>query len=259
MKFLISFLILLSCQPLTLGRVVEGETVSFHVKNKCPFPIWPATAPNTGHPVIADGGFYLPSGKAHRVIAPPNWNGRFWARTGCNFSSGSSPACQTGDCQSLLACNGTIGLPPATLVEVNLVADSSKPSFYDVSLVDGYNVPVAVSTVPSNPKCMIQGCKSNINSVCPQELQVTDKIKGDVVACKSACLAFNLDLFCCRNSYGKAEKCKPSMYSKMFKDACPSYFSYAFDTPTSLVSCASKEFLITFCPDKWNGDHQYSM
>ncbi|KAJ0966260.1 hypothetical protein J5N97_027398 [Dioscorea zingiberensis] len=259
MEFLVSFLILLSWQPLILG-VAEGDTVTFHVKNKCPFPIWPAAAPNSGHQVIADGGFYLPSGQGRRVYAPLDWNGRFWARTGCNFTaSGSSPACQTGDCQGLLACNGAIGLPPATLIEITLVPDASKPNFYDVSLVDGYNVPVEVSTKPTNPKCLIQGCKKSMNSMCPQELQVLDKVNGDVVACKSACLAFNLDLFCCRNTYGKPEKCKPSMYSKMFKDACPSYFSYAFDTPTLLKACASMEYLITFCPSKWNVEHHQSM
>lgn len=89
---------------------------------------------------------------------------------------------------------------------------------------------------------------------CPLELQVVNG-KGEVVACKSACLAFNLDSFCCRNKYGTPQKCKPSVYSKMFKDACPSYVSYAFDQPSPLVSCPADEFVITFCPEKWGGEH----
>ena len=79
------------------------------------------------------------------------------------------------------------------------------------------------------------------------------------MACKSACLAFDNDKFCCRNQYGSPGKCKPSVYSKIFKDACPNYFSYAFDTPTPLVSCASSEFIITFCPYGWGegaGEHK---
>ncbi|KAK1281747.1 Thaumatin-like protein [Acorus calamus] len=231
---------------------IGGQTVTFHVINKCPFPVWPATAANVGHPVLADGGFSLPSGQGRRVQAPPTWNGRFWARTGCDFTSTSKPACQTGDCNGILACNGTIGLPPATLVQVTLQPDKSKPSFYDVSVVDGYNIPVSVSTMPADLKCFIGGCSKNPNGLCPPELQVLNK-NGSVIACKSACLAFNLDVFCCRNAYGTPGTCKPTMYSKVFKEACPSYFSYAYDSPPPLVNCYSKDYVITFCPSKWGG------
>ncbi|XVE68042.1 hypothetical protein DITRI_Ditri09bG0036600 [Diplodiscus trichospermus] len=41
--------------------------VTFYLHNKCPSPTWPATAPSTGHPVIADDGFYLPPGKTEHV------------------------------------------------------------------------------------------------------------------------------------------------------------------------------------------------
>ncbi|XP_020574775.1 thaumatin-like protein [Phalaenopsis equestris] len=233
-----------------ISYLVKGQNVSFYIRNDCPFEIWPAIAPNVGHPVLANGGFLLSSGKTKRIQAPPQWNGRFWARTDCDFSSNLNPSCQTGDCQGLLFCNGTIGLPPATLVEVSIQEETSKPSFYDVSLVDGYNLPVSVSARPTNPNCLIQGCKRSVNDVCPEELQILDQ-KRDVIACKSACLAFNQDIFCCRGSYQSPEKCKPSMYSKLFKDACPSYFSYAYDTPTPLMSCSSKVYVITFCPSKW--------
>ncbi|WKA04489.1 hypothetical protein VitviT2T_022523 [Vitis vinifera] len=231
-----------------------AQPVSLYISNKCPFPIWPATAPNAGHPVIADGGFSLPSGQTRRIYAPPTWSGRLWARTGCKFNSNWQPACQTGDCDGRFACNGTIGLPPATLVQISLQPDKSKPSFYDVSLVDGYNLPVSVTTKPRASKCSIGGCLTNMNSLCPQELQVLSN-NMEVVACKSACLAFNLDMFCCRNEYGTPEKCKPSVYSKMFKGACPSYYSYAFDTPAPLVNCPSKEYIITFCPSNWGDEH----
>ena len=137
------------------------------------------------------------------------------------------------------------------LAQVALQEDKSKPSFYDVSVVDGYNLPISVSTMPADRKCWIGGCTKSINSVCPPELQVLDQ-SGGVIACKSACLAFDLDVFCCRNSYGKPQKCKASMYSKMFKDACPSYFSYAYDSPPPLVNCYSKDYVITFCPSKWS-------
>lgn len=90
----------------------------------------------------------------------------------------------------------------------------------------------------------------DVRSSCPTELEVLN-YNGEVVACKSACLAFDLDNFCCRNGYGSPEKCRPNVYSKIFKDACPNYFSYAFDTPAPLVSCGSLEYIITFCPNGW--------
>jgi len=92
--------------------------VTFHVTNKCPFSIWPAIAPNAGHPMIADGGFLLHCGRTQQVQLPATWNGRFWARTGCKCTPTSQCACETGDCRGLLSCNGSIGLPPATLVQV---------------------------------------------------------------------------------------------------------------------------------------------
>ncbi|MCL7038876.1 hypothetical protein MKW94_015855 [Papaver nudicaule] len=222
----------------------EGYAVTFHVRNKCTFPLWPATASNVGHPVIADGGFFLPSGQTKRIQA----------RTGCDFTSTSNtkPCCQTGDCGGKIACNGSIGLPPATLVQVSL--QPNKPSFYDVSLVDGYNVPISVYAKSKVSNCHIGGCLKDLNKICPQELRVLNG-DGKVVACKSACLAYNLDIFCCRNAYGNPNKCKPNMYSNMFKQACPSYYSYAFDSPPPLVSCTSDEYIITFCPSKWGSEH----
>lgn len=103
--------------------VVRGCT--FYISNKCPFPIWPATASNRGHPVIANGGFYLGPGKIRKIAAVPgDWSGRIWARTGCNFDDDDSvnhkAACETGDCDGQLECNGLIGLPPATLVQFAL-------------------------------------------------------------------------------------------------------------------------------------------
>jgi hypothetical protein len=71
------------------------------------------------------------------------WQGRFWARTGCNFNGNGQGHCATGDCGDKLQCNGAGGVPPATLVEVTLNGDGGQ-DFYDISLVDGFNVPAQV-------------------------------------------------------------------------------------------------------------------
>ncbi|CDY30841.1 BnaC04g26960D [Brassica napus] len=244
---LLQLFIIWSC--IVYGKITCHE-VTFYVQNKCPFPIWPAVAPNSGHPVLASGGFYLPCGNTRRIDVPWGWNGRIWARTGCDFSSNWNQACETGDCDGRLECNGLIGKPPATLIQIAVQADKSKLNFYDVSLVDGYNLPVTVTSKPMSSKCTIFGCHRDLKTTCPEELQVVNK-EGRVVACKSACLAFDNDRFCCRNAYGTPDKCKRTTYSMLFKEACPSYYSYAYDAPPPLVSCAAKEYIITFCPSSW--------
>ncbi|KAF6982650.1 hypothetical protein CFC21_001015 [Triticum aestivum] len=254
--------LLLSCILLLAlpgPAVLMAGGVTFHVTNKCPFPVWPAVAPNAGHPVLAAGGFFLPAGQSKRVGAPATWNGRLWGRTGCNFAGtdANAASCLTGDCDGRLACNGSVGAPPATLVEVSLHADQSKGSSYDVSVVDGYNLPVAVWTRPANRSgdCFIAGCAKNVNAVCPPELQVTASggagKKATVVACRSACLAFGLDAFCCRGAYGTAETCRSSVYSRLFRDACPAYYSYAYDVAAATARCYAQEYVVTFCPSRW--------
>ncbi|CAA0828450.1 Pathogenesis-related thaumatin superfamily protein [Striga hermonthica] len=250
-KFLACFITLVLLSSGNFGV----QTCTFYVTNKCPFSIWPATAPNQGHPVLADGGFHLPSGQTKMFRAPGDWSGRIWARTGCTFglATNPGPACETGDCGNQLECEGLIGNPPATLVEFTIQADKQKPSFYDVSLVDGYNLPVQVSSKGLDPKCTILSCRRDLKVACPRELSVYDR-SGDVVACKSACLAFGHDMFCCRNEYGSPDKCGPSAYSKVFKDACPRYVSYAYDSQGTLASCWSDEYVVTFCPGKWGAE-----
>uniref|UniRef100_A0A0D9XJN7 Thaumatin-like protein n=1 Tax=Leersia perrieri TaxID=77586 RepID=A0A0D9XJN7_9ORYZ len=237
------------------GPVVPVHGVTFRIVNKCPFPIWPATAPNTGHPILADGGFLLPSGQSRRVKSPPTWTGRFWARTGCtNTNTTTNHAyCLTGDCAGRLACNGTVGSPPATLVEFNLQNDNTTSfASYDVSLVDGYNIPVSVwpKPVTTDRKCVIAGCGKDVNAACPPELQV--KAGKVVVGCKSACVAFGSDALCCRGEYGTAETCRGSVYSRMFREACPAYVSYPYDAAAAVATrCYGQEYVVAFCPSRW--------
>ncbi|KAL7190448.1 hypothetical protein ACSBR2_022679 [Camellia fascicularis] len=265
-------LILNNISILVGDSVAQAYTI--YATNTCPFPIWPATAPNEGQPVIADGSFYLPPGQTKTFQAPGTWSGRIWARTGCNFTSNLKLACKSGDYDGQLHYNGKIGLPPTTLVEMSIQVDKTKLIFYDVSLVDGYCVCQFSTTLPIkhstgehwqnrlSPNDLSQkeeipavvrpsgGTPTIKSRMCPQELQVLSK-DGEVVACKSACLAFDADEFCCRNEYGSPEKCRPSVYAKIFKDVCPDYSSYAFDMLTPLVNCTSDEHVITFCPSNW--------
>nr|GEW10614.1 hypothetical protein [Tanacetum cinerariifolium] len=190
-------------------------------------------------------GFKLPPSKSYTLFLPPNWSGRLWGREGCSFSSTGHGHCNTGDCGGALYCNGTGGEPPATLAEITLAAEFD---FYDVSLVDGYNLPIAIKPFKGTGYCRYVGCVSDLNVMCPVGLQVRSlDDKRRVVACKSACSVFKSPRFCCTGNYGNAFTCKATAYSKIFKVACPRAYSYAYDDATSVATCTSASYLLTFC------------
>ena len=147
-----------------------------------------------------------------------------------------------------MECSGRTAMPPATLAEFTLDGYGGM-DFFDVSLVDGYNIPMLV--VPqggTGQNCTSIGCVSDLNESCPSELKVMSTDGGDSVACKSACEAFNQPQYCCSGAYGTPDTCKPSTYSQVFKTACPHAYSYAYDDKTSTFTCASADYTITFCP-----------
>ncbi|KAG7641950.1 Thaumatin family, partial [Arabidopsis suecica] len=68
-----------------------------------------------------------------------------------------------------------------------------------------------------------------------------------VVACKSACEAFNKPEYCCTGAFSKPETCPPTKYSKIFKGACPTAYSYVYDYASSRFTCTSANYVISFC------------
>lgn len=215
--------------------------------NNCKEQIWPAILGNSGHDTLNGGGFPLGSGQQVVVDAPQWWSGRVWARQGCCFDqSGRGPPCQTGDCSGQLRCTGMAGQPPATVVEMTLGTPNNPLHYYDVSLVDGFNLPVAMIPVGGAAGCGVAACEADVNACCPEGLAV--RRGGRVVGCKSACLGVGGDRYCCTGQFGTAATCKPTSYSKLFKDICPRAYSYAYDEATGLKSCRANRYVITFCP-----------
>ncbi|EOA34123.1 hypothetical protein CARUB_v10021625mg, partial [Capsella rubella] len=194
------------------------STVIFY--NKCKHTVWPGIKPSAGEKLLAGGGFELPANKSHTIQLPPLWSGAFWGRHGCTFNKYGHGRCTTGDCGGYLSCNGSGGSPPATLAEFTL----GPLDFYDVSLVDG-----------------------DLNQMCPVGLQVMSRNGKRVVACKSACSVFKLPKYCCTGLFGNPISCKPTAYSKIFKTACPTAYSYAYDDPTSIFTCSKANYIVTFC------------
>ncbi len=108
---------------------------------------------------------------------PDNWaSSRIWPRTGCVQKNGRF-VCETGQCRDSLQCSGSTGVPPCTLAEFNLNPGND---WYDLSLVDGFNVPMSIETDKAG--CKSPRCTKNINQNCPGEFQKRNSA-GQVVAC----------------------------------------------------------------------------
>ncbi|KAL4605633.1 hypothetical protein ACB092_09G044000 [Castanea dentata] len=215
--------------------------------NNCPRTIWPGTLTSDQKPQLPNTGFELASKASLALDVQAPWKGRFWARTRCTTNSGKF-TCETADCSTgQVACNGNGAIPPASLVEINIAANRGM-DFYDVSLVDGFNLPVSVATRGGTGDCKATSCPANVNAVCPPELQVKGS-DGSVLACKSACTAFNQPQYCCTGAFNTPKTCPPTNYSRIFKQQCPQAYSYAYDDPTSTFTCSSApDYVITFCP-----------
>lgn len=133
--------------PPLAPRQGSSGNVALQISNQCPGTIWPAvyTMSGSGN---SNTGFSLSPGGNKTVYVPLDWQGRVWGRSNCSFSSngqassGNGQACTTGDCGGVLACKSP-GTPPATLAEFTMNGSSSQ-TFYDISLVDGYNLPLAI-------------------------------------------------------------------------------------------------------------------
>ncbi|CAN4127423.1 unnamed protein product [Withania somnifera] len=164
------------------------------VRNNCPYTVWAAGVP-------VGGGKRLERDQTWTINAPPGTKqARIWGRTGCNFDASGKGKCQTGDCNGI---------------------------FFDISLVDGFNVPMEFS--PTSNGCT-RGitCKGDqINQQCPNEL----KTPG---GCNNPCLVFKIDEYCC-NSF--------------FKKMCHDAYSYPKDDQTSTFTCpAGTNYKVVFCP-----------
>lgn len=136
----------------------------FTITNNCPFTIWPGTLAGAGTPPLPTTGFQLDSGQAVKLTSVPGWSGRIWARTGCTFDATGIGKCQTGDCGGRLECDGNGAAPPTSLFEITL-GQGDQQDYYDVSMVDGYNLPLLVLPrgVYGKSACNSTGCVTDLN------------------------------------------------------------------------------------------------
>ncbi|KAF2288653.1 hypothetical protein GH714_009985 [Hevea brasiliensis] len=154
--------------------LVGGQLI---IVNNCNESIWPGVLGGAGHQTPKDGGFHLGSGEEIVLDLPQKWSGRIWGRQGCSFDKNGKGSCDTGDCSGLLHCQGAGGAPPATIVEMTLGSSTSPLHFYDVSLVDGFNLPVSMAPVGGGIGCGVASCKVDVNICCPSALEVKKMVK----------------------------------------------------------------------------------
>ncbi|KAI0672089.1 thaumatin-like protein [Trametes maxima] len=242
-----------------LPALVHGRT--FTVTNSCPFTIWCMFTDLSAGTAVPNfpTGWVAPPSNSVSFSVPDNWKaGRIWGRRDCDFTITTGATCLDGWCNGGLLCDPTTGtgVPPATVAEWTLQGDGNR-DFYDVSLVDGYNLPMAIT---NSANCPVADCPVDLGPNCPAPIKGPFDSTGFPVGCKSACAA-NLDgnptdsANCCSGSHSTAATCPASgvQYYDYFKGNCPNSYAYAYDesSNTALWTCDSEknaDYTLTFCP-----------
>ncbi|MFF7334661.1 thaumatin family protein [Streptomyces sp. NPDC008150] len=204
--------------------------------------VWAVATDTAAYPA----GRRLAPGQSTSVTVAGNWGGRIWGRTGCVSSAAGT--CAGGDCTSV--CEGAN--PPTTLGEFSFAAYAGL-DFYDVSMVDGSNLPMFVNishTTTTDPVdasgCYRGTCTSEVD--CPAAMRQLSG--GQPIGCKPPCAAFGGDTYCCRGAWAGRENCVPSKwpvdYTQVFKKAEPYAYSYAFDDAATMSCKGACYYRVTF-------------
>ncbi|KAK8989624.1 hypothetical protein V6N11_064042 [Hibiscus sabdariffa] len=174
-----------------------ANAATFNIRNNCPYTVWAAAVPGGGRQ-LGRGG---------------TWN--------LNVNVGTTGA--------------PYGAPPNTLAEFAL-NQYNNLDFFDISLVDGFNVPMEFS--PTSGSCS-RGirCVADIIGQCPNEL----KAPG---GCNNPCTVYKTDQYCCNSG-----SCSATDFSRFFKKRCPDAYSYPKDDQTSTFTCpGGTNYRVVFCP-----------
>ncbi|OBZ90797.1 Pathogenesis-related protein 5 [Choanephora cucurbitarum] len=180
--------------------------------------------------------FDLTPGASNSFSKPDQWGGRVWGRYSCSGSSG----------KNLEYCNTPGASNPASLAEFFFKGSGGK-DFYDISLVDGYNIPMSITPSGGGDangySCGSPQCQMN---ECPAEYAVKDAT-GNIISCQSACSKTGTDEHCCTGSYNDPNTCTPSGSSAVIKEACPDAYSFAYDDQTSTFQCEATSYTVSLC------------
>uniref|UniRef100_A0A0D9Y2D1 Protein kinase domain-containing protein n=1 Tax=Oryza glumipatula TaxID=40148 RepID=A0A0D9Y2D1_9ORYZ len=160
---------------------------------------------------------------------------------------GSRRLLRQGDAGPSPARAGAI-LRPACPEEKN-ARRANGQDLFDISLVDGFNVPMDFLPAPP-PNQSSQGappcskgprCPANVTAQCPGELRAHG-------GCNNACRVFKQDKYCCTGN--GTNTCEPTTYSLPFVRMCPDAYSYSRNDASSpgLTCPSGTNYQIIFCP-----------
>lgn len=187
------------------------------VENVCDYTVWPGIYNSDSTVSLNTTGFDLKKGESRVIDAPKSWEGRFWCKSLCSTNSVRSPA---------------------TLVDFSFNKYNGQ-DLYDVSLVEGYNLPLVVVPVGLR-SCNSTGCVLNLNKTCPSELKVGREHQP--VGCMSDCQ--NQKPF---KYYTRRKITCVSKSDEIFKRECP--LANVDGDATRLFTCSNPHgYVITFCP-----------
>ncbi|EAZ28022.1 hypothetical protein OsJ_11988 [Oryza sativa Japonica Group] len=186
---------------LVVVLAAAADAVTFTIVNKCGYTVWPAA---------------LPSGDGNQLDP-----GQSWAVLGAVPRRATAAA--------RLRC-AAVGAPPVTVAEFSL-GQASKDDYFDISLVDGFNAPMAIVPAAAGGRRCPRGgprCAAEITLQCPGELRAK-------AGCSNPCRG---------NS-----TCGPTKDTEFFKKLCPETVTYARDGQGTTFTCpAGTDYQIVFCP-----------
>lgn len=217
--------------------------------NECERPIWAGAAGQEEPAGAFDAVSWLEPQACIAVTVREVTSARAWGRTAC-----------VGD---VCAADGNEGR--GTLVQMNFPADGT--DFYDVSLVDGFNVPMAMIPVPTGSSvegepCRAASCAADLTVVCPAALVRYDEA-GQVAYCASSCRACDPCLDCsdcadlgnpaCVGCDGFADvcctgqACQANEHTMLWKSLCPDAITFPADAG-GLTCTQRTDFDVVYCP-----------
>ncbi|KAI9316703.1 thaumatin [Dichotomocladium elegans] len=216
------------------AQTVYAGSKSIEVINKCKASLTIGVLTN-GKP-SSDQTFELDTGSSQTISKSDNWGGRIWGQYHCSSGNKNSDICGTPGTKN-----------PASLAEFFFHGNGGH-DYYDISLVDGYNLPLTIKPKGSASTKGKYHCGSPSCDVpdCPKENTIVDS-SGTVIGCQSSCSATSSDEDCCKGSYDDPNVCKPDERSTAVKQSCPDAYSFAYDDQSSTYNCIDDEYEVTFC------------
>eukprot|EP00246_Nothoceros_aenigmaticus_P005380 TRINITY_DN17405_c0_g1_i1.p1 TRINITY_DN17405_c0_g1~~TRINITY_DN17405_c0_g1_i1.p1 ORF type:complete len:230 (+),score=15.64 TRINITY_DN17405_c0_g1_i1:57-746(+) len=219
------YLAVVSTFLLALASAVTVAGCGINIRNTCSYAVTACAQsgldPINQYALKAGGSQYLDFGSA------------------CRWTAGSVWASVKGQCRVTGTTNGANDRNLANIAQFSI--GESSTDFYDLSNVNAYTIPMLINPTSiagggtrSGMKCGSPGCTiSNIPSFCKGNNQLVSHPTG---------------AYSCINTDGTAGKSATSN-TNLFKQACPSVYSYSTDHATSLYTCPTgSNYEIVFCP-----------